>query len=119
MSTWEVYLTELESGRLDWGVTHSDEFWKAHHGRVEDADFEAVKKLHLLLDSPDTTTVAVACYDLGQFSRYHPSGRQLVRKMGGKDAMLRLCEDEDGEVQRVALAAVSKVMVVNWEHVKA
>ena len=118
LSTWEVYLTELQSGSLDWGVTHTDAFWRSHSKRVEDDDFSALKKLHLLLSSPHATTQAVACYDLGQFSRYYPSGRAVVKKMGGKDAMLRLCEHEDAEVQRAALAAVSKVMVVNWEHVK-
>ena len=35
-----------------------------------------VKQLVRLLDSSDTTTVAVAAYDLGEFARLHPTGKK-------------------------------------------
>jgi len=42
-----------------------------------------------------------------------------VKKMGGKDRVMDLIESEDEEIGRQALVAVSKVMVQNWEFVKA
>ena len=37
------------------------------------------RRLGELLDvSADSTTVAVACYDLGEFIRHHPDGRTYV-----------------------------------------
>jgi V-type H+-transporting ATPase subunit H len=37
-----------------------------------------------LIDSEKLTTVAVACYDLGEFCRFHPFGRSILENQGGK-----------------------------------
>lgn len=70
-----------------------------------------------LLSSPDDETVSIACYDLGEWARFYPNGRSLVKKLGGKDIVMGLIDSENPEVARNALQCVSKIMVTNWEFV--
>ncbi|GMI08577.1 hypothetical protein TrVE_jg7386 [Triparma verrucosa] len=118
LTTWDVYVSELKSGILEWGAVHTERFWRENSKNMEDNDFEILKILNRLLVSGSTQTIAIACYDIGEFSRFYPGGRGLVKKMGGKDRVMELIESEDEEVGRQALVAVSKVMVQNWEFVK-
>ena len=38
------------------------------------------RKLIKLLESENEKNVAIACYDLGEFCRFHPFGKKLVSK---------------------------------------
>jgi len=38
-----------------------------------------------LLESEDDTTQAVACYDLGEFCRFHKFGKNVLEKLDGKE----------------------------------
>ena len=62
--------------------------------------------------------VAVACYDLGEFVRFYPNGKSLVKNLGGKDMVMKLIEHDNLEVQREALQCMSKIMVNQWEFVR-
>jgi len=119
MTTWDVYTAEVKSGLLEWGSTHTPRFWRENSKSMESNDFEILKLLHKILHTGSPQSIAIACYDIGEFSRFYPSGRSLVKKMGGKDRVMDLIESEDEEIGRQALVAVSKVMVQNWEFVKA
>ena len=35
MSRWDVYKAEVESGHLEWGIIHSEKFFKEHAKRLE------------------------------------------------------------------------------------
>ena len=45
MSTWDVYLAEVQSGSLEWGFLHSEKFFKENATKFEgpDGDFFVVK----------------------------------------------------------------------------
>jgi len=45
MSRWDVYKAEVESGHLEWGIIHSEKFFKEHAKRLEgkNADFELLR----------------------------------------------------------------------------
>lgn len=45
MSRWDVYTAEVESGHLDWGIVHSEMFFKEHAKRFEgkNGDFELLR----------------------------------------------------------------------------
>ena len=76
-----------------------------------------MKHLVALLSSPSDETVSIAAYDIGEWARFYPNGRALVKKLGGKDLVMGLIESENEEVARNALQCVSKIMVQNWEFV--
>lgn len=45
MSRWDVYQAEVESGHLEWGVVHSEKFFKEHARRLEgkNGDFTVLR----------------------------------------------------------------------------
>mmetsp|Transcript_53371 Transcript_53371/g.79735 ORF Transcript_53371/g.79735 Transcript_53371/m.79735 type:complete len:529 (-) Transcript_53371:123-1709(-) len=120
MSRWEVYKNEVESGRLKWGSTHTEAFFKENGRMMEgpDGDFHLVKVLIALLSSRDEDVAAIACHDIGEFVRHYPNGRQIVKRLGAKELVMPLIEHQNVELQRHALQCVSKIMVQNWEYVK-
>eukprot|EP00549_Striatella_unipunctata_P001099 CAMPEP_0118681040 /NCGR_PEP_ID=MMETSP0800-20121206/4713_1 /TAXON_ID=210618 ORGANISM="Striatella unipunctata, Strain CCMP2910" /NCGR_SAMPLE_ID=MMETSP0800 /ASSEMBLY_ACC=CAM_ASM_000638 /LENGTH=518 /DNA_ID=CAMNT_0006577283 /DNA_START=54 /DNA_END=1607 /DNA_ORIENTATION=+ len=116
MSRWEVYKTEVESGHLQWGSTHTEAFFKENARMMEgsDGDFRLVKLLIALLTSHDEDVAAIACYDVGEFVRHYPNGRAIAKRLGAKELVMNLIEHENVELQRHALQCVSKIMVQNW-----
>lgn len=120
MSRWEVYKNEVENGHLQWGSTHTEAFMKENARMFEgpDGDFHILKVLITLLSSKDEEVVAIACYDIGEFVRFYPNGRAIVKRLGAKELIMPLIESENPELQRHALQSVSKIMVQNWEYVK-
>mmetsp|Transcript_19786 Transcript_19786/g.39428 ORF Transcript_19786/g.39428 Transcript_19786/m.39428 type:complete len:515 (+) Transcript_19786:178-1722(+) len=120
MSRWEVYANEVESGQLAWGNTHTEAFFKENAKMIEGkgGDFRLLKVLIALLSSSDEDVAAIACYDIGEFVRHYPNGRAIAKKLGAKDLVMPLIENDNPELQRHALQCVSKIMVQNWEYVK-
>lgn len=76
LSTFEKYLKEIKTRKLTWNPVHTEKFWRENIKRFEDNDFGLIRVLVGLLDSPDELTQAVASYDLGEFCRFHPFGKQ-------------------------------------------
>jgi len=120
MSRWEVYKTEVESGHLQWGSTHTEAFFKENARMMEgpDGDFKLLKVLIALLSSKDEDVAAIACHDIGEFVRHYPNGRAIVKRLGAKEMVMPLIEHDNVELQRHALQCVSKIMVQHWEYVK-
>jgi V-type H+-transporting ATPase subunit H len=78
LSSFEKYVKEINTEVLDWTPCHSEKFWRENVKRFEEQDFYLVRKLVLLIDSGNDKTVAVACYDLGEFCRFHNQGRGYI-----------------------------------------
>lgn len=119
MSTWDVYLAEIQSGTPEWGFLHTEKFFKENAKNFEgpDGDFFIVKMLVALTASNDEEVQAIACYDIGEFVRHYPNGRAIARSLGAKDIVMKLVDHHNKELQRHALTAVSKMMVQNWASV--
>jgi len=118
LSTYERYEREIDSGKLEWGIVHTEKFWREHVFEMEKTDFKVINKLTNLLDSEDPMVVAVACYDLGEFVRFYPQGRLIVKNMNAKPKIMTLMSNENSEVQKHALLSISKMMVTNWEYIR-
>jgi len=118
LSTYGKYLGEVTGGKLAWGVTHTEKFWRENNRKLEKNDFEALKLLISLLGSDDDEIVSIACYDIGEFCRFYPNGRGVVKALKGKDIVMGLIEAESEEVRVQALKCISKIMVQKWEFVR-
>lgn len=70
--------------------------------------------ISLIKTSKDDDVIAIACYDLGEFVRFYPNGRLVVKGMGAREVVLRATEHENPDVQRQALLCISKILVQNW-----
>ena len=65
-------------------------------------------------------TVAVACYDLGEFVRFFPAGKNMAKTLGVKYTIMKLLEQHPSSlVKENALESVSKMMVGNWQAISS
>jgi V-type H+-transporting ATPase subunit H len=114
-SNFERYEKELHDGQLRRGFIHSEKFWLDNVSNFERDNFAPVARLIALLNSNDAITQAVACHDLGEFARLHPSGKRVVNKLNGKGAVMALMTSSNREVAKEALLCTQKLMLNNWD----
>jgi len=119
LSSWSRYYNELQSRKLEWSPSHkSDRFWQENFLRFEDNDFKALRILYELLKANDKKILTIACYDVGQFTRFHPRGKQIIQQLDVKTLLMKLLSHLDEDVRREALTALQKLMVQNWEYLQ-
>lgn len=114
------YLGEIHSGVLEWSAPHTSvKFWKENIKNIEASDFIALRDLGaLLLSSNDETTLAVACHDVGEIVRHHPTGRLILtmpNMKGIKEKVMQLMSSPSSEVAKHALTAVQKILIHKWD----
>ena len=117
LSSLERYQQEISSDKLSKGPTHTSLFWKKYSTRFDDNNYELIKKLIKLLGSNDNETVALACYDLGQWSIYYPDGKRILTKLGAKLKLMTLITHNDKNVKNQALIATQKLLIKNWQQI--
>jgi len=104
LSSWSRYYNELQSRKLDWSPSHkSDRFWTENFMRFEDNDFKALRILQELLKSNDKKILTITCYDVGQFTRFHPRGKQIIQQLEIKTLLMKLLTHLDEDVKRERL----------------
>ena len=118
LTSFDLYVKELETGLLHAGPRHTDEFWKENVRAFELEDFKLIKKLIACLGSEDVDTVCIACHDLGAFACYYPNGRKIVAQFHGKEKVMALLASENSKIMEASLSACSRLMINNWEELE-
>ena len=78
--------------------------------------FQTKKRLILLTTSSDDEVVSIACHDIGEFIRFYPQGKSIVKRFGGRSAIIKVIFQHDNEtVKHQALICFSKLLINNWE----
>lgn len=77
-SSFDEYATEVKSGRLEWSPVHrSAQFWRENASRLNERNYELLRILvHLLETSRDPLVLSVASFDIGEYVRHYPRGKQ-------------------------------------------
>eukprot|EP00542_Grammatophora_oceanica_P013890 CAMPEP_0194029124 /NCGR_PEP_ID=MMETSP0009_2-20130614/2962_1 /TAXON_ID=210454 /ORGANISM="Grammatophora oceanica, Strain CCMP 410" /LENGTH=270 /DNA_ID=CAMNT_0038668721 /DNA_START=82 /DNA_END=894 /DNA_ORIENTATION=- len=115
MTRWDVYEAEVTSGQLEWGIVHTEKFFREHVRRMEDDNFGILKRLICLVSSsPDEETAAVACFDIGEFVVRYPNGRSIAKQLGARNVIMPHIYSTNFDLQQSALQAISKLMIKNW-----
>jgi V-type H+-transporting ATPase subunit H len=117
LTSFEEYKKEVLSGELDWTPPHKSEtFWHENVQQFDEDDFRLVKTLKVLASGDNTKVASIACYDLGEFARLHPRGRDILDQTGGKAVLIGLMSSaKNVEVQKQALFAIQKLMVKKFD----
>jgi V-type H+-transporting ATPase subunit H len=65
---------------LSWSPVHdSDLFWRENVTKLNDGDYKQLRTLiHLLKESRDTTVLAVAAHDVGQYVKFYDLGKKYA-----------------------------------------
>lgn len=117
MTTWDEYLSELQSGQLTFEspVHELDDFWKENAPRLVDEDGKVLKQLvGILKQSDDPATLAVACSDVGKFVHFFEQGKKRVSDLGAKARIMELIAHPDANVKYYALHTVAKLVSASW-----
>eukprot|EP01128_Nolandella_sp_AFSM9_P004902 TRINITY_DN2301_c0_g1_i1.p1 TRINITY_DN2301_c0_g1~~TRINITY_DN2301_c0_g1_i1.p1 ORF type:complete len:463 (-),score=142.95 TRINITY_DN2301_c0_g1_i1:90-1478(-) len=116
MSNFDRYKFEVLSRKLEWTPSHrSERFWKQNFLRFEEESFAVLKILKDLLKSNENQIISIAAWDIGEFVRFHPRGRQIVNHLDIKVAVMELLKHKEETVRNQALLTLQKVMVTSWE----
>lgn len=116
LSSFDMYKKEVMSGNLDWTPVHkSERFWKENALLFEEDKYKLLLMLKELLESESSLVKCVACWDLGEFARLHPRGRQILQQIKVKLPLMKLMEHPDAEVRRQALLSTQKLLVQHYE----
>ncbi|MCP9265102.1 V-type proton ATPase subunit H [Dirofilaria immitis] len=117
-SSFDEYMSEVKSGRLQWSPVHkSEKFWRENAQRFNEKDFELLKILIKILEvQSDTLTLCVAVHDIGEYVRHYPRGKNKIEQLQGKQAVMKLLSADDPNVRYHSLLAIQKLMVHNWEY---
>ncbi|KAJ2656440.1 H(+)-transporting V1 sector ATPase subunit H [Coemansia sp. RSA 1199] len=120
MTSWDEYVNQLKSGKLEWSGWHrSEQFWKIHVAKMDENDHRIVRLLARVLAAPESTdtSVAVACHDLSQYVKYNPEGKKFVAKVGAKQRVMTLMtEGATAEIKYEALMCVQQIMLNAWRN---
>ncbi|KAL5257676.1 hypothetical protein ACHWQZ_G012559 [Mnemiopsis leidyi] len=117
MSTFDSYLAEVKSGKLEWSPLHTNPaFWRENAQKLNQNDHEVLRMIRILLkDEQDPTTLAVCAHDVGEYVRHYPVGKYNIEKLGLKERVVCLLDNDDPKVKSAALLALQKLMLNNWE----
>eukprot|EP00808_Paulinella_micropora_P032061 g16048.t1 len=116
LSSFEMYTTEVMSGTLTWSPVHTSTFWKDNINKFEYKNFVLIDRLIASLkESKDETALEVACFDLGEFARFHPDGKRIIERAGGKPILMAMLAHKSPGVKKQALLCIQKLMVQNWQ----
>ena len=84
-SSFEKWKKQVSKNQLTWSPVHTEKFWQAAFIYFNESDnLELIKQeINFLKTQQEPgvtghdldTRKAVACFDLGEFARYFPSGR--------------------------------------------
>ena len=119
LSSYDEYVGELLSGRLNWTPVHkSQKFWRENVHKFNENKYLLLHKLGAILEnrSSDAVELQVACNDLGEYTRYYPRGKAVLDTLKIKNQVMQLLTHRDKLVKYQALLAVQKMMVQDWEY---
>jgi V-type H+-transporting ATPase subunit H len=120
LSSFDEYRQEVLSGHLDWTPVHtSEKFWKENLAKLEQNNFYVLRELVKLLDQGSIQNLAIACHDLGQFVQFHPRGKKILQDLEAKGKIINLMDHPDENVKKHALLCTQKIMISNWQMLKA
>ncbi|KAI8342390.1 ATPase V1 complex subunit H [Chlamydoabsidia padenii] len=111
LTTFEVYASEVETGKLEWSPPHqSENFWRQNADKLNDHDHQLLKQLARLLSvAQQDSVLAIACHDLGQYVKYvSKDGKRQLEKVGAKQKIMELMTHQDQQVRYQALTATQK-----------
>ncbi|KAI0646800.1 ATPase V1 complex subunit H [Trametes meyenii] len=116
LTTYDEYRSELLSGHLSWTPVHeSDLFWKENATKLNDKDYELLKILiRLLNESNDSTVLAVASHDIGQYVKHYERGKKILTDLGGKTRVMELLSHQNSDVRYQALISVQRLVSHPW-----
>lgn len=102
---------------MRWGPVHTEKFWQENFIYFHEKDnLDLIKTLVELLEHNDDRVKAIACFDLGEFARFFPYGRQYLETMNikGKIIAMMQVQTSTAELKKEAITCYQKLLMTSW-----
>ena len=104
---------------LRWGPVHTEKFWQENSIYFhEKENLDLIKDLIAVVRnlSASDNQKAIACYDLGEFARFFPYGRQFLDKFNIKEEIIKVMQREtsSAELKKEAITCYQKLLMNTW-----
>jgi len=63
----------------------------------------------------DPAILIIACWDIGEFVRFHPRGRKILDNLDIKVPIMQLLTSKDEQVEAASLLTLQKLLLNNWD----
>jgi len=87
-SSIDKFRKEARKKQIRWGPVHTEKFWQENHMNFNES-LDVIRELidRLEIAEDDDTTLAVICFDLGEFARFTDYGRNMLITRNVKDSL--------------------------------
>ena len=102
---------------MKWGPVHSEKFWQENFIYFhEKENLDLIKILVELLTHDDDKVKSIACFDLGEFARFFPYGRQYLETLHLKEKIITLMgqTNSSAELKKEAITCYQKLLMNSW-----
>ena len=110
---------QVNRKQLRWGPCHTQKFWQENIILFDRdaANLDLMGKIVDCLKVKDDSVKAVACYDLGEFARFYPMGKEVLSRYDVKSKMAALMADQkaSAEVKKEAITCFQKLLMKTWD----
>ena len=118
-SSIDKFKKELTHRKLKWGPTHSEKFWQENAIFFrEKENLDLIKVLIEFVEPSDydDREKAIACFDLGEFARFVPYGRNYLENLRVKEKiiMLMAIPSSSSELKKEAITCYQKLLMNSW-----
>lgn len=125
-SSFEKWKAQVQRRSLTWSPVHTEKFWQTSFIFFNDSEnLECINILIDILKQPhaqggDSASLdqmkAVACYDLGEFARFFPLGKDYLEERGAKVHLAELMGSpvSSAELKKEAITAYQKMLMNSW-----
>lgn len=105
--------------RLRWSPIHTEKFWQENFLSFHDKDnLELIKILVEIVknERAEDQEKAIACFDLGEFAKYFPFGRQFLEQLNLKVEIIKLMGrvNSSAELKKEAITSYQKLLMNTW-----
>jgi len=110
---------QVKRGQLRWGPCHTEKFWQENFILFDNSDgLQLIKDIVVIClgEGSNDRTKAVACFDLGEFARFFPNGKQVLDTYNVKQKMAQLMQSKNvtSEVKKEAITCYQKLLMNSW-----
>ena len=116
-SSIDKFRKEVNKKTLRWGPVHTEKFWQESFIYFHEKDnLDLIKILVELLEHPDDRVKSIACFDLGEFARFFPYGRQYLDTLNLKVKIIKLMQVQTSpaELKKEAITCYQKLLMTSW-----
>jgi V-type H+-transporting ATPase subunit H len=108
-----------QKNHLRWGPIHTEKFCQENFLFFHEKDnLDLIRVLVDLVknETADDRDKAIACFDLGEFARYFPFGRQFLEQLNLKTEIIKQMGrvNSSAELKKEAITCYQKLLMNTW-----